>query len=862
MLTRWLPVSRRVLTVGSLFLLSAVAACGQLDFQKGVNKSDDGLAKHLGCVQGYVMNGITGARLDFAALDLAGASGISVNVAAERLGATLQKSLAAPGEFRVCNVPLDEAYVLRAELPGFEVVEGLIRVRSTIEPFADEARADIAKQVPSLNVNIAVYPRGVATQDLTFIVQSFGEQVKDATVHLKPHTGGSEALAIVDEAGFLIPTVLGTANLTATTGADGIAKFAANDLMLGARYEYVVLPPAGDAYLEPVAGLFQLNIRDNNTPVTTASPYIQFVNFQGSAPLLSELQFSTDSRNYDETGRLIIVFNRQIEILPGTEDEIYASLAHDNGASLAPDVRGNFKPDQVSYKIDGYRLILTPKWDKKPNKDREGGLTVTYAGIRVRPAAAPRTSDVLVVGAARTGALTVPVFGAITPDQIAAALSKPEAHGDAQSAAAGSILGNPLKVQVLDQFGRPYIRNAVNVTFRVENGGGGVASVGSSGFSESVTLATDPLTGIASASFKLGNEFGAQKVEAMIVDTAVAIKFTETAFAQATSVAVVDGANSSAPADSELASPVVVQVYDQFRNPLINGADVTFVASSGGAVRSTGALQSSVNARTDGMGRASVRWQLGSATGRQTLDVRLGGVTQTTVTATSLPRLTSIAKVAGDGASVQPGADVTMSIQLRDHLGGSMPTANQLVRFELTNGSGALRARAADAIGTATSIEVATDSAGRATVVLRLTGGNPNTAFDVIARTANLTAVTFNGTVRAVLSGVMAMSGDAQSASVNADLAAPMTVQLKDQAGSDLTVSGVAVTFTVDSGTGQLRAVGSSATGTSSVTIYSDANGQARALYRVTGGTVGSTFRVVAGSTGVTTIAFTGTVAQ
>jgi hypothetical protein len=862
MLSSWLPVPRRLLTFGSVILMSAAAACGQLDFKKGVGDADDGMVKHLGCVQGYVMNGITGARLDFAALDMAESNGIFVNVATERLGATLQKSTATPGGFRVCNVPLDEAYVLRAELPGYEVVEGLIRVRSTVAPFANEAEADIAKQVPSLNVNIAVFPRGVATQDVTFIVQSFGEQVKDATVHLKPSTGGTAALAVVDEAGFLIPTAVGAPNLTAVTDADGIAKFAAGDLMLGARYEYVVLPPAGDAFLEPIAGLFQLTVRDNNDPVTTVSPYIQFVNFQGSAPLLAELQFSTDSLNYDESGSLIVVFNRKVEILPGTEDEIVATLADANGATLQADVRGNFKPDQVSYKIDGYRLILTPKWDQKPRKDREGGLTVTYSGIRVRPATTPRTADVLVVGDARPGALTVPVFGAITPEQIAAALGKPEAHGDGQSAPAGSILGNPLKVQVLDQFGQPYVRNAVNVTFRVVTGTGGVAYVGSSAFSESVTLATDPMTGIATASFKLGNEFGAQKVEALIADTPIDISFTATGYAAATSVAVIDGANGTAPADNELATPVVVQVYDQFRNPLTSGADVTFVPSSGGTVRASGSFQGILTTRTDAEGRATARWKLGSAIGRQTLEVRLDGVTQTTVAATALARLTSLAKAAGDGASVDPNADVTMVVQLRDHLGGNMAVANHLVRFEVTRGTGTLRARAADPVGSATALEVATDGSGRATIVMRVTGGNPNTAFDVVARTGSLTAVTFTGTVRAALRGIAAAAGDAQSAPVNSDLASPLMVQLKDQSGADLALSGVPVTFTLDSGTGQLRAVGSTGTGTNTVTVYTDTLGQARALYRVTGGTVGSAFRVTASAAGVTAVAFTGTVGQ
>ncbi|MCL5459656.1 hypothetical protein M3M33_13555, partial [Loigolactobacillus coryniformis] len=92
-------------------LMSAVAACGALDFKKSLNDQDSGMVKHLGCVQGYVMNGITGSRLDFATLDMAEANGIFVNVAEERLGATLQKSTATPGGFRVCNIPLDEAYV-------------------------------------------------------------------------------------------------------------------------------------------------------------------------------------------------------------------------------------------------------------------------------------------------------------------------------------------------------------------------------------------------------------------------------------------------------------------------------------------------------------------------------------------------------------------------------------------------------------------------------------------------------------------------------------------------------------------------------------------------------------------------------
>jgi hypothetical protein len=835
------------------------ASCGQLDFKKSMAIRDDGIAIHLGCVQGYVVDGITGSRIDFSSLKIEKDQGIYIDVARERVVAGLQSAPTTTGGFRICNIPLDEAYLLRADLPGYESMEGMVRVRSTIKPFADAAVEDIRKQVPSLNVNIRMYPRDLATQDLKFMVTSFAEPVKGAVVHLKPNSGALAENSVVDETGFLIPTNIGSTNFTAETDDSGLAVFAAADLMLGARYEYIVLPPAGESFLEPIRGLVELKIRNADDRTSAAFPYLQLVAFDGTSPKLAELQFSTQSQNYAEDGKLIIVFNRKIEILPGTEDGITATLGQAHGAELATDIKGNFIPDQVSYEIDGYRLILLPKWKTKPNEQREGGLTIAYKGIHVRPASAPRSAEALEVGVANSARLVVPIFGAITAEQIATSLGLADISGNSQAAAAGSILGTPLKLQILDQFGQPYTKGPVEVTFKVATGSGGVGVVGSGSFSSSVKIASDVAHGTAAVNFKLGSEFSAQSVEASIAGIPSIVTFTATGIAVASSFSIIEGsATVSWPAGLELPRPITVQVLDQSNHAMGRGTAVTFIPNSGGAVSGLSGFLSAVTVTTDEQGRASVRWKLGIAVGVQNLEIQVPRMETKSVNANATQRISTLNPYRGDGLSAAPGTDLTLDLQLLDQNGQPIvnPAATETIDFEIlgdTVGGLSVNGGPSDI----RKLRVNPNAAGHAIVKLRI-GENPTgTRLKVQASYNGSLQVEYSETVLAVLRSLRTASDLPETVPSGAFLSEPFVVQAVDQSGVALLKSDIPVTFAVEASAGLLRPVADppSSTSAGSVTVMTDSQGQARVQFKPTGAPR-SEFRVTAVTPGTAAVLF------
>lgn len=256
-----------------------LSGCGA--FSKDDNSSNDGgndsgfsQPANSGCVQGVVLDGLTGKRIALATSNEAGEPrGVSVLVhnqliqAAPMLASGDGGSANLLGEYSLCGFPLDESFPIFAWVDGYESFEGLVSVDSTVAQRTPQSRqADILRSNPTMLANIKLYPKGTQTQDLKFVISHDGEKVSGAQVQLRA-TGAN----VLDATGALAPQVR-LVPQTTSTSSSGEVVFPAAALVLGGIYEYTVLPPDGGEELALAKGTVSVGLLSAGTALT-ASPY-------------------------------------------------------------------------------------------------------------------------------------------------------------------------------------------------------------------------------------------------------------------------------------------------------------------------------------------------------------------------------------------------------------------------------------------------------------------------------------------------------------------------------------------------------------------------------------------------------------
>jgi hypothetical protein len=373
---------------GWLWAALVVVSCSGKESSSGGGSS----LPTVGCLQGVVINGLTAERI---ALPSDSTKGLQVLVQDDlRAATTLVEDLAAEGanpllagEYYICDVPLDEEFPVFVWVDGYEPFESLVRVHSTAASRSPLATADLIKPYPTEIANIRLYPKSTQVKDLDVLVTHAGAPLANAQVILRSQ--GTNFLDPLHQ-NFLAPSNTRASTQTLTTDATGFVKFPAAELVLGGYYVWTVLPPDAGANQTVASGTFIVGLRND---ANTSSPYLLTVDLDHSVGQLAMLSKSTDANDPEPTGTLTVFFNREFEIIPGTEDEIVATLSGAVTAALAEDNTSNQKPDTVSVKIEANKLTLTPVWKTNPDADtsKEPTLSITYSGLKLRPVATPET---------------------------------------------------------------------------------------------------------------------------------------------------------------------------------------------------------------------------------------------------------------------------------------------------------------------------------------------------------------------------------------------------------------------------------------------------------------------------------------
>ena len=183
--------------------------------------------------------------------------------------------------------------------------------------------------------------------------------------------------------------------------------------------------------------------------------------------------------------------------------------------------------------------------------------------------------------------------------------------GDNQEGLTGEALTNPFVTEVRDQHGDPM--EGVTVTFAVTAGDGSLSDT---------TATTDP-DGQAKTTLTLGTEPGTNTVEISVKGIDGTVTFSAEATLPPpipTSLSIISGDNQNGFTGEPLANPFIIQVHDQYGNPM-EGVTVTFTAGE------TDGRLTDATVITNTNGEAKSTLTFGTEAGAYTVEVSAEGIT-------------------------------------------------------------------------------------------------------------------------------------------------------------------------------------------------------------------------------------------
>jgi hypothetical protein len=438
----------------------------------------------------------------------------------------------------------------------------------------------------------------------------------------------------------------------------------------------------------------------------------------------------------------------------------------------------------------------------------------TFTGVVLRSAGSRTITVTDTLATTALGSATLPV----NPGAVAAVAA---VSGGGQSATVGTAFGSQVVAKVTDAFGNPVA--GATVTFAGPASGAGVT------FPAGATATTNA-SGQAGVTVQANTSAGSYPVTATTAGAGAPASFglTNTAGAPA-DIAALSGGGQSAPIGTTFGDPLVAVVTDAFGNP-VAGATVTFAGpvSGAGATFPAGAITT-----TDASGQAGVTAKANAVLGSYTVTATTAGAGTPApfdlTNSAGVPAAISAVSGAGQSATVTTGFAGRLVAKVVDAVGN--PVAGVTVTFAgPVSGAGVTFPAGATAT---------TDASGQAgvTVTANVKAGS----FVVTATTAGVaggSAFALTNTAGAP-TGIAAVSGDGQSATVGTTFGNPLVVKVTDAFGN--AVPGVDVLFTGPaSGAGASFPAGPTATtdGAGQATLGVAAN-TAAGPYSVTATTAG-----------------------
>jgi hypothetical protein len=299
-----------------------------------------------------------------------------------------KNGIEADGCFQINGIPEGMEIPIFAQAPGYEKFIGELQFPLVT---SDQEHAQFVG-------NIRMFPKGYTT-DYKFNVSFNNQPVSKAQVICQYLATGGNSNQV--SGNFLPPSNTGSATIMATSGDDGVATIPGAELVNGAPYNCkTVMTQAlegqtlsGESVI--IAGVSQT---DQRMLLYTYD-------------LVDELLYAVRSNADDgykllgANGKLIVTFNRPVEIVPGTANCQTASAAifypdtDTNQGELYPTEAGNNASEQVITELSADGLTLTLGYNARLQFDPDDhGTYISFSGIVLRPRGVTDSSNLRVIG--------------------------------------------------------------------------------------------------------------------------------------------------------------------------------------------------------------------------------------------------------------------------------------------------------------------------------------------------------------------------------------------------------------------------------------------------------------------------------
>ena len=302
-----------------------------------------------------------------------------------------KNGIEADGCFQIDNIPEGMTIPIFAQAPGYERFVGEYTY----------GLMDLDVEHAQAVGNIRLFPKGFSV-DYRFNVTFNNQPVPNAQVFCQYTPTTTNTLQV--SGSFLTPTTTGTTTISATSDAEGVALIPGAQLVNGASYRCeAVMSQALDGRTLAGQGNITAGVSQSDQRMamsTTASTDELFYAVRSNADDGTKL-FGAD-------GKLIITFNRPVEIVPGTADCQYAteSISYPDAdgvtGAIYPTSAGNTTngvSESVSTEIsaDGLTLTLGFKAERPFDPD-DRGTYVYFSGIILRPRGVSSSNELRAIG--------------------------------------------------------------------------------------------------------------------------------------------------------------------------------------------------------------------------------------------------------------------------------------------------------------------------------------------------------------------------------------------------------------------------------------------------------------------------------
>ncbi|WNG44627.1 hypothetical protein F0U60_11415 [Archangium minus] len=306
---------------------------------------------------------------------------------------TEENAIEADGCYQIDGIPEGMIVPIFAQAPGYERFVGEFTYPLLSR---DQEHAQYVG-------NIRLFPKGYAT-DYRFNVEFNGQPVARAQVICQYIHDATSSLGVTgDFNDFLVPKNTGTTTLSATSGDDGVAVIPGAQLVNGARYNCEgVLNQALDG--RTLAGQSVIV-----AGVTQSEQRMQLTTAGSTDSLLYAVRSNVDDayKLVGADGKLVVTFNRPVEIVPGTADCQTAAEAIGNPdadttqGKLYGNTPDNSVSEQVTAEVSGDGLTLTVGYRAEIAFDQDDrNTTISFNGIVVRPRGVTDSRQVRAIGSA------------------------------------------------------------------------------------------------------------------------------------------------------------------------------------------------------------------------------------------------------------------------------------------------------------------------------------------------------------------------------------------------------------------------------------------------------------------------------